>query len=216
MGVRQLLLLLVGVQFISTAFCQCSEDKTHLLDTKCIEQFFKFQESLLNDSATKYTLAQVFYPGSSIPPTLLYVAYNISFSNNKEQYRSGCNQPDLVDVTKSQELVFGWSDRSVYNFFHPAVINQLRYQLPFWIMNFSSAILSDEPNADAFLWEGLGSLASVTLNITVEANECLTHDILNSSVHELTEYVSCTSNYVCVCLCACKVTIHTQVALYCL
>ena len=179
--------MLVAIHGVSTALDRCS-GMDHSPDIECIKQFFKLQESLLNDTATKFTLAQLFYPGPDISPSLLHITYNITLTGSE----SGRCQPDSDVLNHSQlhSFDFGWSDRSLYHFFHPAIINQLRYQLPFWIMNMSNAMISEDPTSNVYTWEGLYPLSSVTLNLTVPACECLNKTTLRASLYELTEYVS--------------------------
>ena len=156
-----ILLLVIAAASLPTINGQCSDLTTHSPRPKCIELFKLLQTSLFQTKHNPFQLQSVFSPSSHLEPTLV----NVSYTLNDTTGLTLCS-----NCTPSKPCLYGWTKRSMYQFFHPAVVNQLQFLLPFVMMRFTYRSLSDEPDLDAYLWDGVGSLPSVHLNLTVNSS----------------------------------------------
>ena len=157
-------LLLVVVAFgVLRINGQCSDCITHSLSTKCIELFELLQTSLLQTKDNLFQLQSIFIPSSHLEPILI----NVSFSLNDTTGSTLCS-----NCTPSNPCLYAWTKRSMYQYFHPAVVNQLQFLLPFTLMRLMKQSPSDdEPDLDAYIWDGMpNSLPSVKLNLTVNSS----------------------------------------------
>ena len=101
-----------------------------------------------------------FIPYSHLEPSLVNVSYTI-YDTTGSTLCSNC--------TPSNPCLYAWTKRSMYQYFHPAVVHQLQFLLPFALMRLTdSSLPAHEP--DAYLWDGIGSLPSVRLNLTVNSS----------------------------------------------
>ena len=154
-GTSTLIYALLVIMMVS---CVKSHPQSHC-DTQddCIVLFKNFRCALLSSSRHNlFHLQEVFYPSSGILPALVKVTYNLNLTCDSEFGESWpCN--------RSKDYMFGWTNRRLYMTFHPAVINLLRFQLPFWILNpFENA------DGNAFLWYGSDHLPSVKISLDLE------------------------------------------------
>ena len=153
-------LLVVFAVLLPATNSQCSDTTDHSPRPKCIELFELLQTSLLQTKNNPFQLQSVFSPSSHLEPTLV----NVSYTLNDTTGSTLCS-----NCTPSKPCLYAWTKRSMYKFFHPAVVNQLQFLLPFAMMRFTYRSLSDEPDLDAYLWDGDGSLPSVRLNLTLNS-----------------------------------------------
>ena len=140
---------------------QCSDSTTHSTRPKCVELFEFMQTALFQTRENPFQLQSVFSPSSHLEPTLVNVSYTLNYTTGL----TPCG-----NCTPSNPCLYAWTKRSMYQFFHPAVVNQLQFLLPFALMRLTDLSLSDEPDLDAYLWDGVGSLPSVKLNVTVNSS----------------------------------------------
>ena len=155
------LVLVVIAVFLPAINSQCSDTTQHSPRPKCIELFELLQTSLLLTKTNPFQLQSIFSPSSHLEPTLV----NVSYTLNDTTGSTLCS-----NCTPSNPCLYAWTKRSMYKFFHPAVVNQLQFLLPFAMMRFTYRALSDEPDLDAYLWDGDGSLPSVGLNLTINSS----------------------------------------------
>ena len=176
-------LLFLLSAFVTNAEAQCSSTTSHKKEVNgtCVDLFDKLQSTLLNERSNRFVLPEFFYPESRVQPILLKVNYSVYFSDNIE---TNCRTENGANFT------FGWSQRSVYTYFHVAIINQLRYQLPFWVMGFLYPWLSTEPSLDALMWTGTNSqnLSFLLLNLILDS--CYPKEHIAQALYSVTEYVS--------------------------
>ena len=129
----------------------------------CITLFKLFQQALVNPSRHNlFRLQVVFYPLSRSTPALVKITYNLNITCDP-RFGESC----LCNRGKDK-YVFGWTDRRLYRTFHPAVINLLRFQLPFWILEVAEDALTDYLDVDALLWDGDNQLPSVNISLDVK------------------------------------------------
>ena len=153
-------------------------ESVHSVNPNCVKVVNRLRAAVFEDPGNKYILPEIFYPESRIQPHLLQVQYQLNYSLN-------CSQ------TTNDSFTFGWSKTPIYSYFHAAVLNQLRYQLPFWVMNFARQNLSSEPDTDALMWIGSPwSLSVLHLNLTLN-DTCYDDDqLMKNALYSLTKYVS--------------------------
>lgn len=183
MAIQAACLLFVWCVFITNAEAQCSSTTSHKkeVDGECVELFLKLQTALLVEKENRFVLPEIFYPESRVQPILIKVNYTVHFLDNNE---TNCT------VENGTSFTFGWSQRSVYTYFHVAVINQLRHQLPFWVMGFLSPLLSTEPSLDALMWTGTKSQNLSFLLLNLKLDKCYQQENISQALYSVTEYVS--------------------------
>ena len=178
----------------------CVRSQCDVSNQDCIQLFRKFQEALFNNTNNLFVLQSVFYPPTQITPVLVKVIYKLNtniFCQGREIVDCHIYQPTVCDANGS--YTFGWTNRGMYKIFHASIINQLRFQLPFLVLQISEDIhnLTEEYDVDAFLWDGEMQLPSVNLSLTVDLpiNEydCICDPLkypIEPALGELTEWVS--------------------------
>ena len=99
-----------------------------------------------------------------------------------------------MDCTPLDGLV-----KEIFSVFHPGVINQLRFQLPFWILQIADDVsyLTDDFDIKAYLWDGIEELPSLTLRLDVNLSSdnfaCECHpsgQLIEQALGELNQWVS--------------------------
>ena len=153
--------ILPAVMMMSCVQSQCNITEPQ---QDCITLFNLFQQALVNSSRHNnlFRLQAVFFPPARFAPTLVKVTYNLNMT-----CEPGFGEQCLCDQAKNP-YILGWTIRSLYKSFHPALINLLRFQLPFSILRLSERALTDNLDVDAFLWDGLNdTLPSVNLSLDV-------------------------------------------------
>lgn len=130
----------------------------------------------------------VFNQPSRITPTIVKVNYRYSIAGVDD-----CK----LNCTENCEEVLGWTSQSLYKHFHCTVINQLRFQLPFLILEaLEDHIFAEEPVVQDYLWVGGDRISLpevfLTLNVTFSSNlnECPSDDDIKNSLGELNHWVS--------------------------
>ena len=164
---------------------QCVEMySSNRVDTYCVRLFDTLRYALLESEVNRFILPEVFYPESRVQPNLVKVEYNLTCPIE-------CPENNNFSCTEQNVFVFGWSQTPIFGYFHAAIVNQLRYQLPFWIMAFARPLLSSEPNTEALMWVGKPGMLSL-LSLTLELDNCsdIDHQNLEQALYSLTEYVS--------------------------
>lgn len=155
----------------------------------CLTLLSAFQDNLVRQQENLMRLDLVFNQPSRITPTIVKVNYNYSIAGVDD-----CN----LTCTEKCEEVLGWTSQLLYKHFHCTIINQLRFQLPFLILEAFEIFLlkSQEPVVDDYLWVGDGHIllpeVFLTLNVTFSnnSNECPSDDDIKNSLGELNHWVS--------------------------
>ena len=182
-------LVLIILAITNNVQSQCKFGEQH---QNCAQLFRKLQRALFDNKDNLFVLQSVFYPGTQITPVLVKFVYKLNTS-------SSCNdcifsQPAVCGNNGS--YTFGWTNRGVYKIFHPVIINQLRIQLPFWLLQLSENFynLTDEYDVEAFLWDGKEELKSVNLSLNLDFcnGDCEynSSNLLEQALGELTQWVS--------------------------
>ena len=186
-------LLLVIFAITSDVQSQCEFSEPH---QNCAQLFRKLQRALFDNKDNLFVLQSVFYPGTQITPVLVKIVYKLNTSSSCQRSRACTfNQPTVCGNNGSL-YTFGWTIRGIYRIFHPSVINQLRIQLPFWLLEVSESVhdLTEEYDVEAFLWDGRKDLNSVNLSLSLDLSngdcECSSSSLLEEALGELTQWVS--------------------------
>ena len=165
----------------------------------CTKLFRKFQEALFENKDNIFVLQSVFYPPTQLTPVLVKFLYKLNISTSCQELEVACPFNQSTICNKNGSYIFGWTTREIYKIFHPSVINQLRLQLPFWLLQISENIhdLTEEYDVDAFLWDGLKELppANLSLNIDLSDEEAYCEcnpmkGLIRKALGELTQWVS--------------------------
>lgn len=164
-----LLLLMIFATNLTDVQSQC--DITEYQN--CTKLYRIFRDALFNSSDNLFLLHSVFYPSTQITPVLVKVIYKLNITS--------CQEPNF-DLTvcptyrskmfceRNDSYIFGWTNREIYRIFHPAVVNQLKFQLPYFILQNSEQAheLVKELDVDALLWDGTRKLTPVTLQLDID------------------------------------------------
>ena len=161
----------------------------------CITLFNIFRKVLVNPSRHNnlFRLQLVYYPPSRRTPTLIKVTYNLNIT---------CSPGFGKNCTCTQaknNYTLGWTNRELYKIFHPAVINLLRFQLPFWVLQISESKLTENLDVDSFLWDGTTTLPSTHVFLDVilypenfTSGSCPPNGtMIRKALGELNHWVSC-------------------------
>lgn len=154
----------------------------------CLTLWGAFQDNLVSQQENLMRLHLVFNQPSRLTPTIVKVNYKYSIAGVDD-----CK----VNCTENCEEVLGWTSQSLYKHFHCTVINQLRFQLPFLILEaLEDHIFGEEPVVEDYLWVGDDHISLpevfLTLNVTFSSNvnERPSDDDIKNSLGELTHWVS--------------------------
>ena len=166
----------------------------------CTKLFRKFQEALFENKDNIFVLQSVFYPPTQITPVLVKFLYKVNINTSCQELEVACSLSQSAICNDNGSYTFGWTTREIYKIFHPSVINQLRLQLPFWLLQISENIhdLTEEYDVEAFLWDGVKDLPSANLSLNVDLSdegvycECnpMKEDLIKKALGELTQWVS--------------------------
>ena len=192
-----LLFLLIIFATTSDVLSQCSIIQPF---QDCTNLFRKFQDALFENKDNIFVLQSVFYPPTQITPVLVKFVYKLNI-NTCQELEVACPLSQSTSICNDNgSYTFGWTTREIYKIFHPSVINQLRLQLPFWLLQISENIhnLTEEYDVEAFLWDGLKDLPSVNLSLDIDLSdeedfcECspMKEDLIKKALGELTQWVS--------------------------
>ena len=185
-------LFLVICAITSGVQSQCEFSEQH---QNCAQLFRKLQRALFDNKDNLFMLQSVFYPGTQIQPVLVKFVYKLNISSCQGPRACTFNQPTACGNNGS--YTFGWTIRGIYKIFHPSIINQLRIQLPFWLLQVSERLhnLTVEFDVEAFLWDGGRELKSVDLSLNLDLSNddcesCGSNNLLEQALGELTQWVS--------------------------
>ena len=154
----------------------------------CLTLFEAFRDGIFHQHVNLFRLDLVFNPPSGISPVLVRAVYNINLTG-------------IDDCTEdmNQTVVLGWTSQSLYRYFHAAVINQVRLQLPYVILEILERhSLEEEPFVDGYLWIASDKLKlpEVHLSINVDfsdglytLSECPTYQNITKALGEITHWV---------------------------
>ena len=166
-------------------FCNTSQPEKY----DCLTLFKAFRDGIFRQRDNLFRLDLVFNPPSGITPVLVRAVYNINLTGIDH-----CTE----DI--NQTVVLGWTSQSLYRYFHAAIINEVRLQLPYAVLQLLEYFmhsLEDEPFVDDYLWIGLDkALPEVRLSINVDfsnggytLSECLSNESIQKALGEITHWV---------------------------
>ena len=193
---KKLASLLTFSIIASCAQSQCNTNAPYLQD--CAALFKIFRSALFNTSGTDniFLLQSVFYPSTQVSPVLVKVTYKLNITKASHQLTS-CPGPESTFCLSDGIYTFGWTSQEIYRIFHPVIINHLRFQLPFWLLQISENYhsLTEYYDLEVFLWDGRKSLSSLnlTLNVDFTAHNfgCYPKtQLIEEALGELTQWVS--------------------------
>ena len=190
----QVLFLLSCVTY-SSCNCSCDSDTaTHDAQT-CVDYFSIVETALLSNGSNIYKLRELLLKD---PTELLNITYYLQFINNgsstpNELPVCSCSADDTSDLavfrntTGTVVLRYGWTSIGVYSYIHPALLNQLQIQLPFYVLR--TIVNNNHP----FLWNGYSQLPSVHLYLSIPITDLTCRpctDQLDGLIKRLTSLVS--------------------------
>ena len=180
------LTLLRAVTFIHCYRCDVSHPKEN-----CLTLWTAFQNSILSQHNNLLRIDLMFNQPSRLTPTVVKVIYNYSIT--------GLDDCDST-CTNNCSVVLGWTAQALYRYFHVSVINQLRFQLPFLIINsLEDSHLGEEPDVDDYLWVGDKQTSLPELYLTLDVtftpenntlNGCPSNENIINALGELNHWVS--------------------------
>ena len=166
--------------YIDDSTCDSPADTRSALT--CESLFKIFENALLSNGLNLYKLKKLFYTN---PPELANISYYLEFKNNNFVFNNSvadfgtsdelplcsCAGASILNQTINYminnatiRLRYGWTTIDVYNFIHPALLNQLQIQLPFIIMKIATN------GSFPFLWDGHNQLPSTNLHLFIPTN----------------------------------------------
>ena len=166
---------------IDDSTCDSPADTRNAL--MCESLFRIFENALLSNGSNMYKLKKLFYTD---PPELASISYYLEFKNNNnyafnnsvadfgssdELPLCSCAGASILSQTINNYMInnatrlrYGWTTIDIYNFIHPALLNQLQIQLPFIIMRIAT------DGSFPFLWDGHNKLPSTNLHLFIPTN----------------------------------------------
>ena len=190
---------LVVFIIVRCAQSQCNISEPYQLQ-ECVSLYEIFRSALYSTNNNNIFLLQsVYYPITRITPVLAKVNYNLSFFDSCKSDDCPTNPPHISPCFKDGLYTFGWTSKEIFSVFHPGVINQLRFQLPFWILQIADDVsyLTDDFDIKAYLWDGIEELPSLTLRLDVNLSSdnfaCECHpsgQLIEQALGELNQWVS--------------------------
>ena len=163
----------------------------------CLTLFEAFLDGIFRQRDNLFRLDFVFNPASRISPVLVRAVYNIKLTGIDD-----CTE----DFTR--KVVLGWTSQSLYRYFHAAVINQVRLQLPYVILQMLEHILEEEPFVDDYLWIGSDKLKLPEVHLSINVNfsdgrytlsECPSNENIQKALGEITHWVRINLRMSCSC-----------------
>ena len=189
--------LLITSIIVSCAQSQCNISEPYQQD--CATLFKIFRSALYNTSERDniFLLQSVFYPYTQISPVLLKVTYKLNMTSSIDMSYQTESCPGSNESVCFQDGIytFGWTSRDIYLIFHPVIINHLRFQQPFWLLQISESLpyLSNNFDIESLLWDGTKSLSSLDLVLDVDLTRfgCYpTTQLIEQALGELNQWVS--------------------------
>ena len=178
--------------YMLAGFAYCSRCDISQPRRNCLTLWMAFQDSLLSQRSNLLRLDLMFNQPSRITPTVVKVIYNYSIA--------GLDDCSSTCTNSNCSVVLGWTAQALYRYFHVSVINQLRFQLPFLIINsLEGSHLREEPDVDDYLWVGdnqtLLPELYLTLDITFTPENntldgCPSNEDIINALGELNHWVS--------------------------
>ena len=168
-------LKLISFVLLLVAVCCCCSEESGTCDdlvdsdTNREELFKLFEHSLQAGSGNIYRIRNLLFPPIGVFPELARIMYNFKIINTTNESISelddkvdcSCQANDTVSITNTTTLQYGWTTIGLYNYIHPAMLNQLQPQLPFIMMR------AIAPNNVPFLWDGCNDLPSITIDLSI-------------------------------------------------
>ena len=167
-------------------FCNISQPEKD----DCLTLFEAFRDGIFRQRDNLFRLDLVFNPASGITPVLVRAVYNMNLTGIDE-----CTEVN-------QTVVLGWTSQSLYRYFHAAVINEVRLQLPYAVLQLLEHYmhsLEGEPFVEDYLWIGSdeSKLPEVRLSINADFSDgrytslskCPSNETLQKALGEITHWV---------------------------
>ncbi len=134
----------------------------------CLALYQAMEAALYTNVENLYLLLNTFYPDNQPRPVLINVTYEVSFDSVPETPCPGTGGNEtLFNTTGTQNINYGWSSTSVYTVFHPALLNRMQIQLSIAMIKWIVSTVESSGSTRAFLWDGVGSLQSLSLDVSV-------------------------------------------------
>ena len=178
--------------FMLTGFTYCSRCDVSHPKENCLTLWTAFQNSLLIQHNNALRIDLMFNQPSRITPTVVKVIYNYSIT--------GLDDCNSTCTNSSCSTVLGWTAQALYRYFHVSIINQLRFQLPFLIINsLEGSDIREEPDVDDFLWVGDNQTILPELYLTLDItftpenntlDGCPSNEDITNALGELNHWVS--------------------------
>ena len=185
---------------VSCAQSQCNTTGPYLQECTALYRIFRNTLfNITNDDVNLLLLNSVFYPPTRVTqPALVKVTYQLNINPSYEELKLDFCLKDKPSIcNKNGKYTFGWTSREIYRIFHPEIINQLRFQLPFWLLQISEdgPLLGDDYDVEALLWDGTDALPSLDLSLDVDLSgykfNCQpTKKLIEQALGELNLWVS--------------------------
>ena len=179
---------------LHTSHAVCSDFESASTIT-CQLIFDHFQAALLDRQLNLYNLRKTFLPLTHSPPSVVNVSYHITITplTNKPcpGSESVANKSSglLPFNTTTIDTNYGWTSKTFYTIFHPAVVNRLQPQLVHTFLS-QLEISTSDSTASAVSWDGVGPLLTVELSLSPIRLPCLpAYSEIYASLKDLTALV---------------------------
>ena len=178
--------------YMVAGFAYCSRCDVSQPQRNCLTLWMAFQDGLLSQRSNLLRLDLMFNQPSRITPTVVKVIYNYSIA--------GLDDCSSTCTNSNCSVVLGWTAQALYRYFHVSVINQLRFQLPFLIIDsLEGSDIREEPDVDDYLWVGDNQTSLPHLYLTLDVtftpenntlDGCPSNEDINNALGELNHWVS--------------------------
>ena len=172
-----------------TAGCNVAIDDTA---RACTQVYRALESALISNEHNIFTLRKMFFSSPVASVALLKVKYAIDFSPyiTDVPCSASRNNSDKIHPCVTREFV--WANSGVYRIINPLILNLMQLQIPIFFLRKHRSIngFPDNPEVDAFLWDGSYELPFVSLHLTVDLKCLPTNGMLQNALEDLTVRVS--------------------------
>ena len=200
------ILLLTGICMINTVGAGdidvCNGYNLYRFASACQKVFKELERALIQDEANLYSLKKVFFSAPNSDPVLFKVNYNIRFGDNITDHEEvlplcdtdSTNNSAAINISQT-EVIHGWTSSGIYYIISPLSLNLMQMPLPFailrWTHKYYNTSAINSPELDSLLWDGTYELLTIFINLYITSLSCIpSADVFNSTLEELTTYVS--------------------------
>ncbi len=156
---------------LATAQCDGSSPKPVAL---CRALFRAMEVVIRTNPENMFILRSTFLSDDQPLPVLINITYEVSFDSVPESRCEGAEDDNtpLFNSTVTQDITFGWSSTALYTQFHPALLIHMQIQLSVAMIEWIVSGVGSSGSTRAFLWDGVRSLQSLTLDVSVASFFC--------------------------------------------